>query len=98
MKIRNIAPLQDVPMKLGVVDAKKFSVQFAYSGDLTKLLTFMRLIELDNKTTFMPIPNLKINASGTFDLSLIVTTVLLPDVISTEIPAGQEEEEEEEED
>ena len=97
MSIRNITPLHDEPVQLGVVDAKKFSVQFAYNGDLTKLLTFMRLMEVASQTIFMPIPSLKPNASGTFDTTLTVSTIIFPDLISTNAPEPQANEEEEEE-
>lgn len=97
INVKSINPIPDENIKIGIVDAKKFSVQFAYSGDLEHLLTFMRYVELEQKVCFMPIPNLKPNASGTFDMTLTISTILLPDGISTDMPEGQGEEEEEEE-
>ena len=97
MNVKSINPLPDEDIKISVIDAKKFSVQFNYSGDLTHLLMFMRYIELEPKISFVPIPNIAPNASGTIDTALTVSTILLPDKISTDLPedAGGEEEEEE---
>ena len=98
MNVKSINPLPDEDIKISVIDAKKFSVQFSYTGDLTRLLTFMRFIELEPKISFMPIPNLMPNASGTIDIQITVSTILLPDNISTDLQedSGDEEEEEEE--
>ena len=93
INVKSINPLPEEEITIGVVPAKKFSVQFNYSGDLEKLLTFMRFVELEPKITFMPIPKLAPNASGTFDIALKVTTILLPDVISTDMAEGGEEDE-----
>lgn len=97
INIRSLNPLPDENTKIGVLDAKKFSVQFSYIGDLTRLLTFMRLIELEPKTTFINIPNLIPNSEGKFDLKLTVSTILLPDVVNFEGQESSEEVEEEEE-
>ena len=96
MKVKSVNPLPDEPTKIGILDAKKFSVDFAYSGDLTRILTFMRYIELEPKICFMPVPSLMPNASGTFDTTLTVSTILLPDVITTNMDEAENEEEEEE--
>ena len=97
INVKSINPLPEEEIRIGVVPAKKFSVQFNYSGNLEHLLTFMRLIELEPKICFMPIPSLKPNASGTFEMPLKVTTILLPDEnISIEAASGGEEGEEEE--
>ncbi len=93
INVKSINPLPEEEITIGVVPAKKFSVQFNYSGDLEKLLTFMRFVELEPKITFMPIPKLAPNASGTFDIALKVTTILLPDVISTDMAEGGDEDE-----
>ena len=97
INVKSINPIPDENIKISVIDAKKFSVQFSYAGDLTHLLTFMRLIELEPKITFMPIPNLMPNASGTLDTQITVSTILLPDKISTEIQSSSDDEDEEEE-
>ena len=98
LNVKSINPIPDENIKVSVIDAKKFSVQFNYSGDLTHLLTFMRFIELEPKVAFVPIPNIAPNASGTIDTLLTVSTILLPDKISTDLPedAGEEDEEDEE--
>lgn len=93
MNIKSINPLPEEEITIGVVSAKKFSVQFNYSGDLENLLTFMRFIELEPKITFMPIPKLAPNASGTFDIALTVSTILFPDVVSTDMAGGEEDDE-----
>ena len=98
LNVKSINPLPDENIKVSVIDAKKFSVQFNYTGDLTHLLTFMRFIELEPKVAFVPIPNIAPNASGTIDTALTVSTILLPDKISTDLPedTGGEEDDEEE--
>ena len=98
INVKSINPLPDENIKISIIDAKKFSVQFAYNDDLTHLLTFMRLIELEPKISFMPIPNLKPNASGTLDLQIKVSTILLPDKISTELQESDEDEDDDDED
>lgn len=98
LNVKSINPLPDENIKVSVIDAKKFSVQFNYSGDLTHLLTFMRFIELEPKVAFVPIPNIAPNASGTIDTVLTVSTILLPDKISTDLPEDSGGDDEEEED
>ena len=98
LNIKSINPIPDENIKVSVIDAKKFSVQFNYSGDLTHLLTFMRFIELEPKVAFVPIPNIAPNASGTIDTVLTVSTILLPDKISTDLPEDSGGDDEEEED
>ena len=97
MNVKSINPMPDENLKIGVIDAKKFTVEFNYLGNLDNIITFMRFIELEPKICFMPIPDLKPNASGTFDTVISVSTILFPDVISTELEENEEGEEEEEE-
>ncbi|MBP5467623.1 MAG: hypothetical protein J6Z11_00090 [Candidatus Riflebacteria bacterium] len=98
INVKSINPLPEEELTIGVIPAKKFSVQFNYSGDLEKLLTFMRFVELEPKITFMPIPKLAPNASGTFEIALKVSTILFPDVISTDMAEGEEDDDEGDED
>ena len=98
INVKSINPLSDENIKISVIEAKKFSVQFSYAGDLTHLLAFMRFIELEPKITFMPIPDLMPNASGTIDTQITVSTILLPDKISTELQSNSNDEDDEEED
>ena len=97
INVKSINPLQDQDIKIGVIDAKKFSVQFSYVGDLAHLLTLMRFVELEPKICFMPIPNIMPNASGTLDTQIIVSTILLPDKISLDLQEDSDNDEEEEE-
>ncbi len=97
INVKSINPLPEENIKIGVVDAKKFSVQFTYVGNLERLLTFMRLVELEPKVSFMPIPSLVPNASGTFDTTLTVSTILLPDDLNSEAHGEEESDEEDEE-
>lgn len=94
--VKSINPLPIENTKIGVIDAKKLSVQFSYTGDLTKLITFMRLIELEQKITFMPIPDLIPNSDGNFDIKITVSTILLPDEIFSSNTANDENEDYEE--
>lgn len=84
ISIKSINPAPDENIKVGNIKAKKFSVSFFYSGNLEPLLTFMRLIELEPQICFIPIPALAPTASGTFDMNLTVSTILLPDTIGIE--------------
>ena len=97
MNVKSINPLPDENITIGVVNAKKFTVEFNYLGNLDNLITFMRFIELEPKICFMPIPNLKPTASGTFDTVINVSAILFPDIISTEVSEEEQSEEEEEE-
>ena len=94
INVKSVNPLQDESISIGALSAKKFSVTFSYNDNLAKLLTFMRLVELEPKICFMPVPDLSPTASGTFDTSLTVSTILLPDVI--EIDSNEDEGDEDE--
>lgn len=84
IEVKSVNPMPVSPITLGGISAEKFSVSFYYTGDLLKLGTFMRLIELEEKITFLNMPTLSPNASGTFELELTPTTILLPDSVVAE--------------
>ncbi|HAE38723.1 MAG TPA: hypothetical protein DCG57_08805 [Candidatus Riflebacteria bacterium] len=77
--IKSVQPQPLVPINIGTASAERCSVTFSFSGDLVQLATFLRLIEKEEKITFINMPNLSPNASGTFDLELTPTTILIPD-------------------
>lgn len=94
-RIRELAKISGIPVKsvnpqtiskinLGEITVEKFPVSIFFTGDLVKLGTFMRLIEKEEKITFMNLPTLMPNASGTFDLELMPTTILIPDELVNE--------------
>lgn len=97
MNVKSVNPEPDASIQIGPIEGKKFSVNFAYSGDLTKLITFMRYVELEPHICFMNIPDLIPNASGTFDTMLSVSTILLPDTIQLQSDEENEEDYGEEE-
>ena len=55
---------------------KKFTVSFAFKGDLAKLGTLLRLIENEKKITFLKLPTLVPDASSTFSLELAPSTIM----------------------
>lgn len=97
LNIKSINPMPDQNLSIGPITAKKFSVNFNYLDNLHKLLTFMRLVELEEKICFMPVPSLSSSASGTFDTTVTVSTILLPDVLNIN-PTTDDEDEDEYED
>lgn len=84
IEVKSVNPLPISPLSLGGMPAERFSVSFYYTGDLLKLGTFMRLVELEEKITFLNMPTLSPNASGTFEVELTPTTILLPDSMAVE--------------
>jgi len=84
IEIKSVNPLPISQISIGGITVDKFSVSFYYTGDLLKLGTFMRLIELEDKITFLNMPTLSPNSSGTFELELTPTTILLPDSLAVE--------------
>lgn len=94
-RIRELAQLAGIPVKsvnpqtitklnLGEISVEKLPVSIFFNGDIVKLGTFMRLLEKEEKITFMSLPTLMPNASGTFDLELLPTTILIPDELAAE--------------
>lgn len=77
--IKSVNPQPMSQVDIGGTAVEKFPVTFSFSGDLIQLGTFLRLIEKEEKLTIISMPNLKPNASGTFDLELTPTTILIPD-------------------
>ncbi|EKD81672.1 MAG: hypothetical protein ACD_39C01696G0002 [uncultured bacterium] len=82
--VKSVNPQPLSELKLGEAAVEKFPVTFSFSGDLVQLGTFLRMIEKEEKLTFVSMPNLKPNASGTFDLELTPTTVLIPDEMAVD--------------
>ncbi|EKD83966.1 MAG: hypothetical protein ACD_39C00333G0002 [uncultured bacterium] len=82
--IKSVNPQPISQLNLGAATVEKFPVTFSFSGDLTQLGTFLRMIEKEEKITFVSMPNLKPNASGTFDLDLTPTTILIPDEMAVD--------------
>ncbi len=88
--IKSVNPQPLSPIQIGEVTAEKFPVSFSFSGDLIQIGTFLRLIEKEEKLTFLSMPNLKPNASGTFELELTPTTILIPDELALAQTTEQE--------
>ncbi|MBU1109833.1 MAG: type 4a pilus biogenesis protein PilO [Candidatus Riflebacteria bacterium] len=94
-RVRELATQAGIPIKsvnpqpltqeaLGAITVEKFPVTFSFSGDLVQLGTFLRLIEKEEKITFVKMPNLKPNASGTFDLDITPIAVLIADEMAVQ--------------
>jgi Tfp pilus assembly protein PilO len=82
--VKSINPQSISPLKLGEISVEKLPVSIYFTGDLVKLGTFLRLIEKEEKVTFVSLPNLTPNASGLFEIELIPTTILIPDELAAE--------------
>ncbi|MDN5279582.1 MAG: hypothetical protein PWR01_3547 [Clostridiales bacterium] len=82
--VKSINPQSIAPMQLGEITVEKLPVSIYFTGDLVKLATFLRLIEKEEKITFLNLPNLVPNGSGTFELELTPTTILIPDDLVAE--------------
>ncbi len=89
INVKSVNPQTITPTQVGKVTVENFPVSFFYSGDLVQMGTFMRLLELEEKITFISIPPLAPNASGVFEVELTPTTILVPDKI--EVQAGENE-------
>ena len=94
-RVRELAKLADIPvksvnpqtivgLKLGEFAVEKLPVSIFFTGDLVRLGTFLRLVEKEEKITFLNLPTLVPNASGTFELELVPTTILIPDEMMAE--------------
>lgn len=89
INVKSVNPQTITPTQVGKVTVENFPVSFFYSGDLVQMGTFMRLLELEEKITFISIPPLAPNASGVFEVELTPTTILVPDKI--EVQASENE-------
>ncbi len=77
--VKSVNPQAIAPQQVGKIATEKFPVSFFYTGDLVQLSIFLRLVELEEKVTFISIPPLTPNASGLFEVELTPTTILVPD-------------------
>ncbi len=89
INVKSVNPQTITPTQVGKVTVENFPVSFFYTGDLVQMGTFMRLLELEEKITFISIPPLAPNASGVFEVELTPTTILVPDKI--EVQASENE-------
>jgi len=93
--VKSVNPQAITPQQVGQISTEKFPVSFFYTGDLTQLSIFLRLVELEEKVTFISIPPLTPNASGLFEVELTPTTILVPDQLVLDAqgaaPEGGEE-------
>lgn len=80
LNIKTVNPQAITQIKAGEIIVEKFPVSFFFTGDLTLLGTFLRLIEKEEKITFISLPMLTPNASGTFEIDLTPTTILIPEI------------------
>jgi Tfp pilus assembly protein PilO len=92
IKMRNPTPQPKEPITIGEITLEKFPVSFYFSGDLLTLARFLRNVEKEEKLTFLSLPALTPNASGTFEMELSPTAVFLPADLSK--PETNEDEDE----
>jgi hypothetical protein len=92
--LKSVKPLPLDPKTIGNVAAEKCTVTFGFSGNLVQLATFLRLVEKEEKITFLGMPTLAPNASGTFDVELSPTTILIPDEMAMKQASSEESSEE----
>lgn len=76
VKIKSVNPKPIENIKFGEVEVKKFSVSFAFKGNIAKLGTLLRLIEKEEKVTFVTVPPLVPDASNTFNFELSPSTIM----------------------
>lgn len=85
IEVKSVSPQPITPLQVGKVSVERFPVSFFYTGDLVKIGIFLRLLELEEKITFLSIPPLLPNASGAFEVEFVPTTILVPDqMVSSE--------------
>lgn len=77
--VKSVNPQTISPQNLGEITVEKLPVSIFFTGDLVTLGTFLRLVEKEEKITFLTLPSLMPNASGVFELELVPTTILIPD-------------------
>jgi Tfp pilus assembly protein PilO len=77
--VKSVNPQAIVPHQIGNITVEKFPVSIYFTGDLVQLGIFLRLIEKEEKLTFLSLPPMIPNASGTFEFDLSPTTILIPD-------------------
>ncbi|GAB4275454.1 MAG: hypothetical protein Kow0029_16620 [Candidatus Rifleibacteriota bacterium] len=94
-RIREIAKLAGVPvksvnpgtisaMKIGEITVEQLPVSIFFTGDLVQLGIFLRLLEKEKKITYLKLPTLSPNASGTFEVELTPTTILISDELAAQ--------------
>lgn len=88
--VKSVNPQAITPAQVGQVSVENFPVSFFYTGDLVQMGVFLRLVEMEDKVTFISMPALTPNASGVFEIDLTPTTILIPD--ETIAPATSEPE------
>ena len=94
--IKSINPRPLIPINIGQIHAEELPVSFAFEGDIVKLGTFLRLIELEDKITYLKLPKLIANKNGNFNLNLEPTVIIIPDNFTLDSMSEGEGESEEE--
>lgn len=97
--VKSINPKPLIPIEIGAIKVEQLPVSFNFEGDLAKLGIFLRMIELEEKITFIKLPRLSANKNGIFNLNLEPTVIIVPDDFSLEsvMAANDSNGEEEEE-
>lgn len=99
IKVKSIIPKPQTPIQVGNISVEQLPVSFNFEGDLKNLGIFLRMIELEEKVTFIKLPKLIANKEGKFNLVLEPTIIIVPDNFSLDsIMNNNSESEEEEED
>ncbi|MDD3148703.1 MAG: type 4a pilus biogenesis protein PilO [Candidatus Riflebacteria bacterium] len=89
INVKTVNPQVISPLQVGKISIENFPVSFFYTGDLVQMGIFMRLVEMEDKITFISIPPLTPNASGVFEVELAPTTLLIPENLQVAPPDEQ---------
>ncbi len=93
IKLRGINPQPSKPIKLGTLDAEQLSTAIKFSGTFKELILFLRLIELEKKTTFLILPSLTTTSNNNYELELYPTTIIIPDALVNSVLSEDNEDE-----
>lgn len=89
INVKTVNPRALSSMQVGKISVENLPVSFFYTGDLVQMGIFLRLVEMEQKVTFISIPPLAPNASGVFEVELAPTTLLIPDQVEAVIQDEQ---------
>lgn len=83
LEIKSINPQPLAKYKIGEIETELLTVSFSFQGDIVKLAFFIRLLELEEKITFIKLPQLVTDDKGNFTLTLSPSTIIIPEDLSS---------------
>jgi hypothetical protein len=81
--IKSINPQPLTKYMVGEIETELLTVSFNFQGDIVKLGIFMRMLELEEKITFLKLPQLSADDKGIFNLTLSPSTIIISDDLVT---------------